>query len=117
MTKYGKEQIAFLRSKGESYKKIADTLNISINTVKSHCRRYISNDDNKCDSCGIKLINIPGKREKRFCSDKCRMAWWNKNRKGNNEFICLICGKRFKAYASRKYCSKACYGKSKAVSQ
>ncbi|MBR4457346.1 MAG: response regulator transcription factor [Clostridia bacterium] len=39
MTELQKENIAFLRSQGESYKAIADALNVSINTVKTFCRR------------------------------------------------------------------------------
>ena len=39
MNNLQKEQIVILRANGESYSKIADVLGISINTIKSFCRR------------------------------------------------------------------------------
>ena len=61
---------------------------------------------------------------RRFCCDACRMAWWKAhsaklNRKAIYCFTCPICTKPFTAYgnANRKYCSRKCYGKSKAVAK
>ena len=123
-----RQRIEYLRSKGESYAAIADSLGISVNTVKSHCRRNnfgagsIDNPVNTCDNCGKSLIHTPGSKRKRFCSDKCRMAWWAKhpdavNRKAIYHFTCAVCGTSFESYgnARRKYCSKACFGMSKRV--
>ena len=39
MTDQEKQRIAVMRSTGESYKGIADALNLSVNTVKTFCRR------------------------------------------------------------------------------
>ena len=39
MTAQEKQRIAVLRSQGESYKAISETLKISINSVKTFCRR------------------------------------------------------------------------------
>ena len=127
-----KERIALLRTGGESYKIIADTLGLSINTVKSYCRRNnlgrsatrMSDpvDGTFCCQCRMPLKQTIGKRQKRFCSDKCRMAWWNAhpenvNHKTVRAFTCLTCGQNFYTYGNRerKYCSRACYGKSKVV--
>ena len=58
----------------------------------------------------------PGRKKKRFCSDSCRMKWWNSHmdkvkRKAIYEFTCLHCGRTFTAYGNsgRKYCSHDCY--------
>lgn len=50
-------------------------LGISINTVKSYCRR---NNVNKsvCKNCGKVVEQTLGRKEKKFCGDACRMAWW-----------------------------------------
>lgn len=132
MTKEQKLQIARLRRDGYGYVKIAQILGISDNTVKSYCRRNhltgkavkeksqvrISSDEGLqlCMSCGVSVKQIPGRKQKKFCSDKCRMKWWNSHldkvkRKAVYEFICPTCGKRFTAYGNshRKYCSHECY--------
>ena len=126
MTTAQKQRIEFLRGKGESYASIADDLGISENTVKSYCRR--NNIDiaikqeqsvatNTCSNCGCPLRHTPGSKHKRFCSEKCRMAWWKAhpesvNRKAVYRFVCPTCGGSFEAYgnANRKYCSRACFG-------
>lgn len=52
---------------------------------------------------------------KKFCSDRCRMKWWNSHldqvqRKANYDFVCPVCKKPFTVYgnANRKYCSHEC---------
>lgn len=132
MTYQQKEKIKQLRGEGFSYTKIASTLGISENTVKSFCRRNnlggispgIANqaDGVLCRQCGMMLTHTVGAKQKRFCSDKCRMTWWNAHpeavrRKAVYPFTCACCGVVFESYGNkkRKYCSRACYGKSKAV--
>lgn len=56
-----------------------------------------------------------GAKQKKFCNDKCRMAWWNAhpesvNRKNVNPYICAVCGVEFKSHEKRKYCSRTCFG-------
>lgn len=76
----------------------------------------MSNKRTVCVSCGAPITQMPGKKEKKFCSDRCRNQWWNAHldlvdRRANYEFVCLTCGKKFTAYgnAHRKYCSRDCY--------
>ena len=126
-----KEAIHQLRVGGHSYARIAENLGISVNTVKSYCRR---NDlggialptaepinETFCRQCGVSLKQIPGKKHKQYCSDRCRMAWWNVhpeavNHKSLREFTCQACGRVFEGYGKRlgKFCFRVCYGKSKA---
>lgn len=132
MTYQQKEKIRQLRGDGFSYSRIAETLGISENTVKSFCRRNnlggvsmentIQADCVLCRQCGILLTHTVGAKQKRFCSDKCRMKWWNAHpeavsRKAVYSFACVHCGAIFESYGNkkRKYCSRTCYGKSKAV--
>lgn len=121
MTNEQKEQIAVLRRQGYGYSKIAQTLSISENTVKSYCRRNglcsdALNNTAACKKCG-KLIIIKEKcKPRQFCSDRCRVAWWNSHQRQSHaktiyHFVCEKCGAPFESNGnkSRKYCSHDCY--------
>ena len=69
-------------------------------------------------NCDKPIYQPPGRKPKLFCSDKCRMTWWNShrdavNKKAYRTFVCEYCGKEFTSYATdtRKYCSRECYFK------
>lgn len=132
MTDEQKMQITKLRADGYGYIRVAQMLGISENTVKSFCRRNqltgkvvmeipkaqtISEEGVRlCLCCGGTVKQNPGRKEKRFCSDKCRMKWWNNNldkvkHKAVYEYICPHCGSPFTVYGNshRKYCSHECY--------
>jgi len=131
MTIFQKEQVKQRRLSGDSYGLIAAELNISEGTVKTFCRRnniglsiQTSKNNTVCLQCGLSLTHTPHKRQKKFCSDKCRLAWWNShqdqvNRKANYNFICIVCGKEFTAYGDndRRFCSRACFGLSRKVAK
>lgn len=118
-----KLKIIELRNAGQGYKKIASTLNISLNSVKSFIRRNKNNDEittDTCKNCGAIILQVNKHKTKRFCSDSCRTSWWSKNRYSlsNTKMItitCKCCGKEFKDYPNqnRKYCSEKCYLKSR----
>lgn len=115
MTQREKQQVDDLRNEGYGYKKIAKQLDISVDTVSSYCRRKTKSESEKCPQCGKTLLHIPKHKKKKFCSDTCRMAWWNAhqndvNRKPTN-IICWQCGQSFDAHydRSRKFCSRKCY--------
>lgn len=132
MTPYQKEQIQRLRQEGMSYKGIAALLCISENTVKSFCwRNAISSasfeepstlDDHYtfCRNCGKPIENRLKIKPRKFCSDECRLSWWNKHadqvtRKAVYRLVCDGCGNAFESYGNknRKYCSHACYIKAR----
>lgn len=114
-----KQRIIALRRNGAGYGRIADLLGISINTVKSFCRRHSLAAQPKasvCEHCGKPIKQNPGRKRKRFCSDACRHKWWNSHldlvrRKAVYTFTCPNCGKEFSVYGDshRKFCSHACY--------
>ena len=126
MTTSQKARISQMRLDGESYATIADALGLSRNTVKSFCLRNLHPEsleeraapvkNGVCAQCGKGFTLCPGHRQRRFCSDHCRMAWWNAHRdllKSNAkvEQTCVFCGKHFMGYErqQRKFCSHACY--------
>ena len=65
MTNEEKRTIADLRTQGLGYTKIAQNLGMSVNTIKSYCRRNLSglnaSDDHAkelhfCKNCGYSVI-------------------------------------------------------------
>ena len=126
MTPEQKELIMRLRAKGLSYGKIAETVGLSANTVKSFCRRNPTGKipakaatavrPDRCPQCNSLLVQTSGHRQKRFCSDVCRRLWWaahpeQMNRNALHPMTCLFCGKSFLQYGTRprKFCSRTCY--------
>lgn len=116
MTEIQKTQIKQMRANGIGYLKIAKTLGMSENTVKSYCRRAEREKHEPshfcCEQCG-KSIDLSKIAAKRFCSDTCRMRWWNTHPKDNGKYTaeCLNCGQeiRMRRKGERKYCSHSCY--------
>ncbi len=122
MTQEEKMAVNALRATGLGYKAIASKLLISQNTVKSYLRKHDteidkskskSNNISLCLNCGKKLIMTPHKKKRKFCSDKCRLSYWNSHReliKHRNTLLCRGCGKEFTSSSkNRLYCSHACY--------
>lgn len=120
MTQELKETIIKLKKSGLGYKAISKETGISLDTVKSIIKRSKEKEClGTCKCCGMKLKQTPGHRQKIFCSDTCRLKWWNthseqRNIKTYHEFKCLTCGKTFISLGNRirKYCCKECYKKS-----
>ena len=122
MTNQQKDQISALRSQGFGYATIAKAVGLKKDTVVAYCRKIgltgtkatdnsrIDLDADFCLQCGALLTQTPGRKRIKFCSDKCRVAWWNShpekvNRKAVYDFTCAHCGKPFTAYgnAGRKF--------------
>lgn len=131
MTEKQKSEILRMRSNGATYKRIADMLCLSLNTVKSHCNRNnikkvtdvphsdVSQSD-LCINCGRPVIQKKKVKRRKFCCTECRVRWWNShpeevNRKAMYKNRCAYCGSEFTAYGNkhRKYCSHQCYIKSR----
>lgn len=134
MTRDQQEEIRRLRASGEGYKRIAAMLGLSVNTVKSFCQRdnvkqetgrpddttakscvYTSREnvtgESLCLRCGKPIAQIPGRRERLYCSDACRMGYWRSQAKPMGEIRrCAGCGKVLLGHdRSRIYCCHACY--------
>lgn len=123
MTDLQKQKIEELQLAGYGYKKISTLLGLPQNNVKAYCSRH-KPDIPLCLNCGKLTPQPPHKRKKKFCSDKCRLSWWNKHpdklrHRTERTVVCPVCGKEFKVHgsASRKYCSQACYHASSAVKE
>ena len=118
MTDNQKEMVLALRRNGMGYGTIAGEVGISVNTVKSYCRRHYEGgcsnqskmEEHICQQCGAPVAQTQGQKKKKFCSDNCRNKWWNSHTslmKANA--ICAHCEKPFHGRKGRKYCSHACY--------
>lgn len=115
MTERDKIQIAILRTAGKSISTIALELSLSVNTVKSYCRRNGIEPGKKdvCLNCG-KTIDTSQAKNKRFCSDRCRLIHWRRThteKRTSYPCICEFCGNTFLSVSNkhRKYCSRVCY--------
>ena len=140
MTLFQKEQVRRMRGEGKSYSKIATCLGISENTIKSYCQRNNLggiNDTSKagqadiekevfnfCKNCGKSIEQRPGRKQRKFCSDECRITWWNSHmdlvsQKSIYHLECMGCRKSFDSYGNknRKYCTHACYIKDRFTKQ
>ena len=115
LTQEEKSRIIHFRQMGAGYIKIAQDLGLSVNTVKSFCRRnaeVIKEKLNCCKQCGIVLTQNLGRKEKKFCSVACRMKWWGSHSelmRHRKQIVCIHCGKSFYGKPGRKYCSHKCY--------
>ena len=93
-----------MRLQGKSPAEIACKLGICINTIRTHIRRHpVIPGSKSCKNCGKPIVQPAGRKEKLFCSDKCRMAWWNSHRdqvrkEAYYHLICNHCGKEFESY-------------------
>ena len=91
MTDKQKRKVRKMRLDGIGYRHIATELAVSLNTVKSYCRRnglvgvgqvVALNVDVSiqkgliCKCCGTKLKHTPSKKRKVYCSDNCRKKYW-----------------------------------------
>ena len=130
MTTNDKTQIVCMRKAGAGYGVIAQKLGLSVNTVKTFCRRnHLTQNDlaqpeaqtpaaenavlmtvepsvKTCLQCGTAVVQTPGRKEKKFCCDSCRNKWWNSHlsqvkRKAMYEYSCPTCGISFHAYGHR----------------
>lgn len=116
MKEQEKQDVLTLHNQGLGYKRIAAITGISPNTIKSYCRRHPAKNVKACKQCGRAVRQMPHRKEKQFCSEQCRMKWWNThplagNRKAYYSFICKYCGQKFESYGNknRRFCSQACY--------
>lgn len=93
------ENIKKLRESNYSLSQIARMLDMSVNTVKSICRRYGFTAEEpfqnhretapldimlKCKYCGKLMDNPWNRKQKSFCSDKCRYDYWNREKRLSN---------------------------------
>ena len=127
MTGKQKQQITDYRKQGYGYTQISKMMDLSIECVRTYCKRHglggvvgygeqTKEATSCCEQCGTVISQYPGRKHKRFCSDRCRMLWWNSHqdqvkRKANYECSCANCKKVFISYGNkgRKYCSHFCY--------
>jgi len=85
MTDQQKQRMIKLRAEGKQYKEIAEELGLSLGCVKMFMsRRKREGERRKCEMCG-KYLPKGARRTQRFCSDKCKTNWWNRERMKRNK--------------------------------
>ena len=121
-----KQNIARLRGSGLGYGTIASRLGLPLSTVKTYCKRNslspspcaadTQTDSLFCPQCGKDVVQAGKRKPRRFCSEECRVTWWNCHkdlvtRKAVYGISCAGCGMMFESYGdrNRKYCSHTCY--------
>ena len=121
MTTQEMQAINDLQAQGLGYRKISAITGIPANTVKTYCRRHKeelpppTETNAFCRGCGKPIYRNSQYRPRLFCSDSCRMQYWNSHRdqvqhKKTYTFSCPYCGKDFQSPGNRdrKYCSRKC---------
>lgn len=122
MTERERNLITAMRRSGRSYQEISSALMIDKDAVRSFCRTHLIEPASDsihsfCPECGKEITPSSKGRTRRFCSEKCRRAWWKRNRskekrseESMRHAVCLNCGKEFISYTDgRKFCSHKCY--------
>ncbi len=115
MKKGNVEIIEFYQRKGFGYRKIANLTNFPADSVKYYCRKNTEADlTNTCLNCGTAIQQTMHHKQKVFCSDSCRMKWWNRHpemvKRKVEKHSCLYCGKDYFSHrATQKYCSRKCF--------
>ena len=131
MTKEEKEVVLSLRQQQYSFSAIAETTGLPLGTIKSFLSRVggkkespspastprVTLNHTCCRHCGAPLDQTQRGKSKSFCTDRCRMAFWNEHRDlsrraSAHRQICEVCGHAFYTYGGR-YCSRACYGQAR----
>ena len=140
MTEKDRALLMGYRQQGKGCAEIARLLGVSVNTVKSYCRRNginaekkavqskpletaLLSDDAADTPAGAELEQLAHHRERQFCSDRCRMQWWHSHRSDSRsaeEHTCPECRRTFMTDRMQKYCSHECYilsrfGRKKAI--
>jgi len=123
-----RQKIKSMRLQGIGYRRIADTIGLTRDSVRGYCRRnglggygkeLIKEHKNiieeeflfiLCRNCGTELQQHKLGRKRKYCGMECKREWEKAHRK-QYAFHCEYCGKEFKSLGTkkRKYCNQECY--------
>ncbi len=125
MTGQEKNTLIDMRQRGLKLHEMAKITGMKEGTIRSFFSRFgIQNMElNRaalCKQCHSPLLAKKYKRVRLFCSDACRIKWWNQHRgegthRNQHVYRCRYCQTEFRSYAEAKYCSRACYFASKRI--
>ena len=119
MTKDQESAIWDMVGEGYGYRRIAKLIGLPESTVRSHIkRRKLALETSVgvyCLNCMKPIFSQPHHRQRKFCSDECRMDWWNAHRekvnhKSGQYLTCPVCKNEFHVYGTKQrvYCSREC---------
>jgi len=128
-----RKSIFKMKSQGLRNYAVASMLGLKKDTLHEFCKKYhlcgpeevirlniieLVQHNIICPQCYGPIRHKKRGRRKRFCTEKCRRAWWkeheearNRNPKSWYSNQCLACGKYFVVYGNhcQKYCNRECY--------
>lgn len=112
------KEIVILQKRGNGYTKIAKITRLLVNTVKSYVARHPIEKEDVCLCCGETLEQKDKRKHRIFCSKKCKNKWWYSHphmmkKQTLTTFVCQVCGKEFRDYGKRVYCSIVCYAEAR----
>ena len=119
MSKQDKDLIVAYRNEGLSYHEIAEKVGVSEQFCRTVCSRANRKKQHSkpepamglCPECGKLLVNLPGHKPKKYCSDACRYKAHNWE-KMHKPYIrtCEVCQREFVAYGypNKRFCSREC---------
>ncbi|GEM_PF-2307777 len=133
-----KQYIVAQRAMGKSFAQIGRELGrgeSSIRYVFNHCMSKEPKPDEttprmvmgteipgaaRCKYCGKDFTKSTLGGKRRFCSDHCRNAWCNEQkRRVPYSRVCEQCGREFTAFGNphKRFCSRKCFADSQKVAQ
>lgn len=110
MTEQQIATVVQLRLEGNSSSTITEATGISVNTIKSYCSRHGIPAPQRVRTCLLCHTTIT--TAERFCSDACRMVWYESHQNEDPKLlrICKTCRTVFELrQRNQAYCSKQCF--------
>lgn len=85
MSNIDKQKIREMRESGLQFNEISEELGISLNSIKSYCRRENVQQGERtvCKQCGKPVNQNINKRKKEFCCPRCRLKYWRAKKHDN----------------------------------
>lgn len=121
-----KQYIVEQRAMGQTFAQIGKELGKTEDAVRMVFNRIVNTDlkdfaspkttTERCVYCGRPLTKNHKGEKRKFCSSRCRNAWWNeKRRKVPYKNICEHCGRAFISFGNpdRRFCSRKCFMESR----
>lgn len=87
LSKSEQEKVSNMRRLGFGYRRIAKFLGLNTMAVKYYLGKTWTGEEeistsvsikDLCPNCGLPVVQIPHKRRRIYCSDKCRLQSWHK---------------------------------------
>ena len=89
------------------YEKLSEQIKEYQKNYREQNKKQITKENVSCVFCGSDFI--PQNKNQKFCSDDCRIKFYNSKRK--KYIYCIVCGEKIPEDRGSKYCSDRCRDK------